>query len=715
MGDESIGVKIDVDTGSAEKNLNDLSGAVNANASSVVNLRKQYKTMQRELEQLDPNTEEFEKLSRQMGRLKDQMGDAAEAARANAGNAFEGLSGNAQLLGGRLANLDFEGVGSALRGMAGNLKSVSFSEFSGGIKSMIGGLGSLGKALLTNPIFLLVAAIGGIVAYSDELLSLMDGVSGEDEKQLKAQQEKAALAKEQVDAVSAQEEILKQQGKTEKEIQQMKLNALTTAITEQEIVIQTQKTQKDAQVAAAKRNADILKGILMFLTAPLQILLYSVDQVIAGLNAVGVISDETYASIGSLQAGLNDSVAKLLFDPAAVAAEGDKTLKESERALTALKNQKAGIENKITADENKARDDRNTANAKANEERLKKEQEIADAIAKLKEEQYQQTLSATDKELRAVELKYTELLAKAQGNATQTAELTKLWEAEKTKITADAEADRLKVIANANAEANKLRQEAAMEAMTLSERADEDLRLSKMTQQQVDLDALRTKYFEESAVLEQQGYDTAALTEVYEGQVKEINDKYRTEKEAKDAEQAEKDKARAEEIANARIGTASSMIGALSSLNEAFAGSSERDRKRSFKRNKALQIAQALIQTYQSATAAYASQLTVPSPDAPIRAAIAAGAAVASGLAQVASIRKTEYAAGSEPPGGSSPPPSVSGGGGGGGESVPQAANLNLGFLNNRPEQMRPSYVLSGDVKNANDARDKVERLARVG
>jgi len=53
---------------------------------------------------------------------------------------------------------------------------------------------------------------------------------------------------------------------------------------------------------------------------------------------------------------------------------------------------------------------------------------------------------------------------------------------------------------------------------------------------------------------------------------------------------------------------------------------------------KALSVASTLISTYLSAQKAYESQLSIPTPDAPIRAALAAGVAVASGLANVKAI-----------------------------------------------------------------------------
>ena len=54
-----------------------------------------------------------------------------------------------------------------------------------------------------------------------------------------------------------------------------------------------------------------------------------------------------------------------------------------------------------------------------------------------------------------------------------------------------------------------------------------------------------------------------------------------------------------------------------------------------------LAIASTTISTYDAAQKAYASQLAIPTPDAPVRAAVAAGIAVATGLARVIAITNT--------------------------------------------------------------------------
>lgn len=97
----------------------------------------------------------------------------------------------------------------------------------------------------------------------------------------------------------------------------------------------------------------------------------------------------------------------------------------------------------------------------------------------------------------------------------------------------------------------------------------------------------------------------------------------------------------------------------VQSLVDAFAGKSEASQKKAFQIKKAASLAQATIETYQAAQSAFASQMTIPTPDAPIRANIAAAIAIASGLARVAVIAKTKFE-----------------GGGGGGATGGGAGNL---------------------------------------
>ena len=160
MAEKNYVVSLSIDDKGAVAAVNDMTTALNKADTSSQSLKAQLRQMQQELQKLDVGSEEFRKLSAAAGQLKDQINDASEAVRANAGGAFETLGNNASLLKDRLFNLDFEGVGQSVKALAGNVKNLNFDSASKGLGSLTSGFGALAKALLTNPIFL----IGGVIA-----------------------------------------------------------------------------------------------------------------------------------------------------------------------------------------------------------------------------------------------------------------------------------------------------------------------------------------------------------------------------------------------------------------------------------------------------------------------------------------------------------------------------------------------------------------------
>jgi len=732
---DSTGAMAPIDA--MDKELEALNNQQEKTLNSSSNLKKQIKELSRELANVDPNSQKYVDLSQKIGKLKDQVDDAAQSIRANAGNAVENLAGNAGLLGQRLSSLDFGGAASALSGLTSNVKQLDFKALSDGLGSFVKGIGGLGKALLTNPIFLLAAAIGAAVAYSDELLSLVDGVSAADEKQLKAQQEKATLAREQVDAIGQQEEILKQQGKSEKEITQLKLQALDTAISEQEITLQTQKNQLVAQVEAAKRNKEFLVGILNFLTAPVRYLLNVVNTILDGANAIGIISDETRSNIGDLTKYIdqaNDAVAGLLFDPDQVKKDGEAALKESEKQLTSLKNTKAGIENKINSE--------SAQRSKENADKIREtEKKLNDELAKLAEERRLKALSEQDRELEENRLKFDALVKEAGDNTDLIAQI----EAERgiavNEINKKYADEKLEIQRKANAESLKIQQENARELISAEEAISEELRLAKMSNKDKELDALQEKYFNDQQTFKGNADVLAQIEELYRLKRKEIVDKYTKEESDKETERAEQRKQKAlsdvqffAEQASAALGSLAEanaqkqeqVSRAISDLDKQISNAQTKEQrdalikrravldaenKQLFERNKKLQIAQAVINTGAAVVAAIASQLTPGDPTSPVRAFIAAASVAAAGAVQISKIKRTSYESSAIPDSGALSPPG--GGGGGGGTGVPVASPLNNNFLN-RPPQATPAYVLAGEVTGAQDARAKIENLARL-
>lgn len=141
-------------------------------------------------------------------------------------------------------------------------------------------------------------------------------------------------------------------------------------------------------------------------------------------------------------------------------------------------------------------------------------------------------------------------------------------------------------------------------------------------------------------------------------------------------------------------------LATIASITELFGKKSEQAAKRAFQVQKAANIATALITTYQNATSAYASQFTpVPTPDSPIRGGIAAGIAVAAGLANVAKISQQKFEGGGSTGGG---------GGTGGGASIPSVSpsfnvvgNSGMNQLAQIQQTPVQAFVVSGEVTSA--------------
>jgi hypothetical protein len=92
-------------------------------------------------------------------------------------------------------------------------------------------------------------------------------------------------------------------------------------------------------------------------------------------------------------------------------------------------------------------------------------------------------------------------------------------------------------------------------------------------------------------------------------------------------------------------------LSTIADLAQAFAGQSEKSQERAFNIQKAVNIASTIIDTYQSATAAYKSLAGIPIIG-PALGGIAAGAAVAAGLANVQRIRQQQFRSSSAAGGG---------------------------------------------------------------
>ncbi len=145
----------------------------------------------------------------------------------------------------------------------------------------------------------------------------------------------------------------------------------------------------------------------------------------------------------------------------------------------------------------------------------------------------------------------------------------------------------------------------------------------------------------------------------------------------------------------AKIDLAIQGIGALMNLTSAFAKDNEKSQRRAFEINKKLQIAQAIMQTYLGANAIFTSAAANPGTILfPAQPFIAAGIAIANGLANVVNISKQQFQT-SSPGGGGQQTPTFGGGGGG---TPPTLQPANTSTL--VPQNQTQVFVTETDITN---------------
>lgn len=302
------------------------------------------------------------------------------------------------------------GLVSSVKGLVGGVKSFGKSS-KAAFKASTAGANGLKKALIATGIGALVVALGLIVAYWDDIKTAISGVSSS-QKQLLADAQLEVEAREQaLSATESSENSLKLQGKSEREIRDLKIQQTNEILLATEQVLEQQKLQAKAQEDAMKRNRDIAQAVIRFLTFPLTMILAVVDQMTAAISKIPGINIST-----NLEEGFSGGLANMLFDPEEVAEEGAATIAETEKQLAALKNKRDGYILQNQQEDERAAQDKLDAEKKAAEELAALKKEIAEAEVNTKEE-------IRAKELEDVQKHYDDLIEQAKANGLDTTEL----------------------------------------------------------------------------------------------------------------------------------------------------------------------------------------------------------------------------------------------------------------------------------------------------
>jgi hypothetical protein len=385
----------------------DVNNNIDEAAKSVGSLKSQLREAQAEVAKLSDKfgatSQEAVNAAKKASELKDRIGDAKaltdafnpDAKFRAVSSSLAGVAGGFSAVTGAMGILGAESkqteemilkVQSAMAIASGlqqlgesadafkQMKAVAIDAFKG-IKTAIGSTG----------IGLLVIALGTIYAYWDDIKEAVSGVSEEQKKLNADSQKNLDQENEKLKTIGAQDNILKLQGKSEKEILAIKIKQTDEAIQATEINQKNQIQTNKLAVEGAKRNYELLKSYIDFVSTPLRFLYQTGAEAINGI--IDLLNKIPGVNIkGKLDETLGDKAAdyitKLGFDPDKVKAEGDKTVKESADALTKLKNDRAGYQLAIKDIDKKASDDKKK-NADELEEQRKKDLEDFKEFQKL--------------------------------------------------------------------------------------------------------------------------------------------------------------------------------------------------------------------------------------------------------------------------------------------------------------------------------------------
>jgi len=325
-------------------------------------------------------SEQATKAAKKIAELKDKVDDLNDSSKSLKGTGFEMLKqGFGQVREG-LMNLDFDKVKTGLTAMSSGFVSMG--------KAAMRSLQGIKGAIAATGIGLLVIALGLIYAYWDDIKGLVDGLTPELKKQNELAAERVKLADKALEDAQLEENSLRLQGKTEKEILLIKEANLKKAIETRISAIKTAEETKQSQIDAAQRNKDILEGIIKFVAAPFLALLQ-------GIDAIGSAFGKNFG----LSEGFTKGLAKLASDPDKVKADSEAEIAANKLKLKQLESQLAGNSLAIKAIDTKAAEDKK----KLGEQGSKDSKEAAD-----KELQNQVELQGKLKELQ------TQLIADEQ-------------------------------------------------------------------------------------------------------------------------------------------------------------------------------------------------------------------------------------------------------------------------------------------------------------
>jgi hypothetical protein len=624
------------------------------------NLKQELRSIENELNKMaeagQTGTAAFNKLQQRAGEVKDQIGDTKNAIKALSSDTFkldafaqgaQGIAGGFAAAQGAMALFGSEnkaveeaikktqGAMALLQGVtaitnilqkdsAFSLAFLSKAQTENAVATNVATTATKGfsRALIATGIGAIIVLIGTLVAYWDDLKEAVGGVSKETENYIEKSKLDTEQAEKKYNLTKDTENVLKLQGKSQRELLNIKIKETDAIIIGIKNQIKGQQMATKQAVEASKRNQEIAKGVIMALFSPIKALTLMVDGLINGLI-------ETANFFGAdIDFKLNLSsfdqlLAETIFDPEKVAAEGKKTEEELQKSLDKITNEQAGFKLEIQKLDQEDKKKREEAEKKAQEaeEKARKDKEQKDEELKKKLEQNAKDFQdRTNKEYedskKSSDAYYDHLInnAKLNGQSTEELELQKLQ-------------NLLQIQKDYGLSTVEIEDQIALKKKEISDKEKE--RKVKEFEKTITDDSVSLV---ERLRLNKEFYDKKLIDEKT----------YKANAEKLEKDLFQKRKATAMEWAQ----VTKDGLDALVALNEAFSSKDKEGQRKSFERDKKFKIASAITATAMGV----AQQLAVPQDQITGLNFAKAAIVLATGIAQIKKISDTKFEGGGSAP-----------------------------------------------------------------
>ena len=624
------------------------------------NLKQELRSIENELNKMaeagQTGTAAFNKLQQRAGEVKDQIGDTKNAIKALSSDTFkldafaqgaQGIAGGFAAAQGAMALFGSEnkaveeaikktqGAMALLQGVtaitnilqkdsAFSLMFLGKAQTENAVATNVATTATKGfsRALIATGIGAIIVLIGTLVAYWDDLKEAVGGVSKETENYIEVSKQDTEQAQKKYDLTKDTENILKLQGKSQREILNIKIKETDAIIIGIKNQIKGQQMATKQAVEASKRNQEIAKGVIMALFSPIKAVTLMVDGLINGL-----IETANFFGAG-IDFKLNLSsfdqlLAETIFDPEKVAEEGKKTEEELQKSLDKITNEQAGFKLEIQKldQEDKKKREEAEKKAKEAEEKARKDKEQKDEELKKKLEQNAKDFQdRTNKEYedskKSSDAYYDHLInnAKLNGQSTEELELQKLQ-------------NLLQIQKDYGLSTVEIEDQIALKKKEISDKEKE--RKVKEFEKTITDDSVSLV---ERLRLNKEFYDKKLIDEKT----------YKANAEKLEKDLFQKRKATAMEWAQ----VTKDGLDALVALNEAFSSKDKEGQRKSFERDKKFKIASAITATAMGV----AQQLAVPQDQITGLNFAKAAIVLATGIAQIKKISDTKFEGGGSAP-----------------------------------------------------------------